>query len=57
MLTLYRTKYDVADIGHLLYGLSYFDEAEKERMPFMRWDVDWKDIRKTIQAWVKRCAG
>lgn len=57
MLTWYRTKYDVADIGHVLYGLSYFDEAEKERMPFMRWDVDWKDIRKTIQAWVKRCAG
>jgi hypothetical protein len=57
MLTWYRTRYDVADIGHVLYGLSYFDEAEKERMPFMRWDVDWKDIRKTIQAWVKRCAG
>jgi hypothetical protein len=44
------------NIGHVLYGLSYFDEAEKERMPFMRWDVDSKDIRKTIQARVKRCA-
>jgi len=57
MLAFYRDRYDVRDIGHILYGLSYFDEAEKERMPFMIWDVDWKEVRKTIQGWVKRCAG
>ena len=57
MLAFYRNNYDVQDIGHILYGLFYFDEAEKERMPVMNGDVDWKEIRKTIQVWVKRCAG
>ncbi|OPY06072.1 MAG: hypothetical protein A4E67_01646 [Syntrophaceae bacterium PtaB.Bin038] len=56
MLAFYRSKYDVRDIGHILYGLSYFDEAEKERMPRMIWNVDWKEIRKTVQGWVKSCA-
>lgn len=57
MLAFYQNKYEVQDIGHILYGLSYFDEAEKERMPSMIWDVDWKEVRKTIREWVIRCAG
>lgn len=57
MLKLYRRKYGVRDIGHILYGLYYFDQAEEERMPRMIWDVEWKEIRKTIQSWVKSCAG
>jgi hypothetical protein len=57
MLAFYRRKYDVQDIGHILYGLSYLDQAEKERMPRMIWNVEWKEIRKTIQSWVKSCAG
>ena len=57
MLAFYRRKYDVRDMGHVLYGLSYFDQADKERMPRMLWNVDWREIRKTIQSWVKHCAG
>ncbi len=57
MLAFYRRKYDVQDIGHILYGLSCFDQADKERMPRMLWNVDWKKIRKTVQSWVKHCAG
>lgn len=57
MLAFYRRKYGVPDIGHILYGLSYFDEAEKERMPSMIWRVDWKEIRKTTRSWVKAYAG
>jgi len=56
MLAFYRRKYDVQDIGHILYGLSYFDQAEKERMPRMIWNVEWKEIRKTVQSWVKSVA-
>ena len=56
MLAFYQRKYDVQDIGHILYGLSYFDQAEKERMPRMIWNVEWKEIRKTVQSWVKTCA-
>ena len=57
MLRFYQKKYSVEDIGHVLYGLSYFDDADKERLPKMFWDVDWKIIKKTIQGWVKDVAG
>jgi hypothetical protein len=53
MLRLYRRKYAVQDIGHVLYGLTFFDDAERARMPRMLWAIDWKTIKKTIQAWVR----
>lgn len=54
MLDLYRQKFNIPDIGHVLYGLVYFDDAENERMPKMLWDVKWMDVKKTIQGWVKQ---
>jgi hypothetical protein len=33
MLRLYQKKFSVEDMGHVLYGLSYFDDADKERLP------------------------
>jgi hypothetical protein len=57
MLGLYQKKYSVEDIGHVLYGLSYFDDANKEKLPKMFWKVDWKIIKKTIQGWIKEIAG
>ncbi len=53
MLQLYQEKFAVRDIVHVLYGLAYFDDADKERMPRMLWDIDWKTIKKTIQGWVR----
>lgn len=53
MLRLYQQKYSVEDIAHILYGLSYFDDADKERMPKMFWNIDWRTIKKTIQGWVR----
>lgn len=53
MLEFYREKFSVQDISPVLYGLTYFDDAENERMPKMLWQVKWADIKKTIQAWVK----
>ena len=53
MLDFYRKKFGVKDIGHVLYGLAYFDDAESERMPKMLWNVKWIEIKKTIQSWVK----
>jgi hypothetical protein len=47
----YQKKFAIRDIG--LYGLAYFDDAEDERMPRMRWKVNWRDIKKTILGWVK----
>jgi hypothetical protein len=56
MLQLYQKKYTIQDIAHLLYGLAYFDDADKERMPRMLWDIDWKTIKKTIQRWGREAA-
>ncbi|MEW6403310.1 MAG: hypothetical protein AB1649_16055 [Chloroflexota bacterium] len=52
MLQLYQTKFSIQDVSHVLYGLTYFDDAESERMPRMLWNVKWADIKKTIQKWV-----
>jgi hypothetical protein len=53
MLVFYRKKFGIRDIGSVLYGLVYFDDAENERMPRMLWNVNWRDIKKTILEWVK----
>jgi hypothetical protein len=52
MVELYQKKYGVGDIAHLLYGLAYFDDAEREPLPTMLWDVSWERIRNEIQGWV-----
>jgi hypothetical protein len=53
MLGFYQKKFSINDIGSVLYGLVYFDDAESERMPRMLWDVTWREIRNTILGWVK----
>ena len=54
MLRWYQQKYAVQDIAHLLYSLAYFDDADRERMPVLRWDVDWPEMRETIRGWLRR---
>ncbi|HEX6199304.1 MAG TPA: nucleotidyl transferase AbiEii/AbiGii toxin family protein, partial [Thermoanaerobaculia bacterium] len=56
LLDLYRRKFDVQAIGHLLYSLVYFEDAEKERMPKMVWDVEWPEVRERVEGWVRELA-
>ena len=53
MLGFYQRKFGIRDIGSVLYGLVYFDDAENERMPRMLWNVSWREMKKTILEWVK----
>jgi hypothetical protein len=53
MLGLYRRKYGVRDVGHVLVALSYFDDADRERMPTMRRPWKWPDIKAAIRRWVR----
>lgn len=53
LLDLYRKKFKVEDIGHLLYALSYFEDAEREPMPDMLWDVQWSDLKTRLQEQVE----
>ena len=56
LLELYRKRYSIEDIGHVLYGLAWFDDEDRERTPKMLWDVEWESVRGTIRGWVKEYA-
>ena len=56
MLGFYQKRFSLKDIGHVLFALTYFDDAERERMPVMAWGTQWKTIQTTIQTWVKTFA-
>jgi hypothetical protein len=34
-----------------------FDDADRERLPHMLWDVGWREVKRTIQGWVRELAG
>lgn len=53
MLELYRRKYDVSDLGHVVYALTYFDDAEQEDTPDMLWPAEWKAVKQAIERWVR----
>jgi hypothetical protein len=52
MLQWYQEKYAVEDVAHVLYALAYFDDADRERMPRLLWDADWRTMKKTIRRWL-----
>jgi hypothetical protein len=52
MLCWYQKKFALADIAHLLCSLTYFDDADRERMPKMLWNVRWRNVKNAIRAWV-----
>jgi hypothetical protein len=56
MLGFYREKYRLPDWGHVLVALSYFDDADRERMPTMieRWT--WASVKSAIGGWVREAA-
>ena len=57
MLEFYQRKYGVKDIAHVLYGLAYFDDAEREKAPYLVWKLEWQDVKSTIQRWIKEFSG
>jgi hypothetical protein len=56
MIGLYREKYGVNDVGHLLAGLTYTDDAEREAMPVMLVPIDWNEVKASLRGWVKHYA-
>ena len=53
MLELYIKKFSVSDIGPVLYGLVYFDDADVERDPLLLQDIQWTGVKQAFQDWVK----
>jgi hypothetical protein len=56
LLALYRGKFGVADLASVLYALEYFDDAVPERLPSMRWAVNWTVMKRAIRAAVREVA-
>lgn len=54
MLRLFQKRFPEAEIFSVIRGLSYFDDAEKVRMPRMLWKVKWPQIKKYIQGEVEK---
>lgn len=52
MLGFYRAKYGLKDVGHVLVALSYFDDADRERLPTLLRRWDWSTMKTTIRRWV-----
>lgn len=56
MLASYSEKFQTRDIGHVIYSLTYFDDAEPEEPPEMLWNVTWREVKRTIEGWVREMA-
>ena len=56
LLELYRNKFSVTDIGPVIYGLAYFDDAESERDPLLLDKVNWEKVKQAIVKWVREIA-
>lgn len=54
MLQLYKKKFPEADVFPVIRGLSYFDDADKERMPRMLWSITWKEVKHGILSEVEK---
>ena len=53
LLALYQRKYSIQDIGHVLVGLAYFDDADNEPMPLMLSDVTWDGVKQRMRRGVQ----
>lgn len=54
MLTWYRAKFtDTQNVVHVLKSLTYFDDAEQDDMPHMYWDLEWEQVKRALEDWVR----
>jgi hypothetical protein len=52
-LEWYQQKFHVKDMAHLLFSLSYFDDADRERTPPLLWKLNWRAIKRAFSSWIK----
>ncbi len=56
MIELYVKRFAIRDVGHALYGLSFFEQADRERSPRMLWRVRWPAVKAAFERWVREIA-
>lgn len=53
LIGFYSQKYDDSQLFTALKSLTYYDDAEKDPMPYMIKPVDWSSVKKTVSEKVK----
>lgn len=53
MLEFHKRKHELSDVGHTVFALTYFDDAEPEDTPEMLWQIEWEEVKGTIEGWVR----
>lgn len=53
MLQSYAKRYEIDELGHVLFGLTYFDDAEDEPMPDLLIKLEWEEVKNAIRDWVQ----
>jgi predicted nucleotidyltransferase component of viral defense system len=53
MLSFYAQKYPEGYEFTVLKSLSYFEDAEREPMPYMLQKIDWETIKKSIESTIQ----
>lgn len=48
-LALYRRKFEVRDVGHVVRSLIHFDDAEREAPLRVLADIDWDEVKADFQ--------
>lgn len=56
MLAMFGRRYRIKDPGYVLFALTYFDDAERERMPVLLRPWTWPAIKEAIRRWVAQTA-
>jgi len=57
LLELSRKKFALDDLSSILYGLTYFEDADRERAPKVLWRMDWRKVKAEIGEWVRELVG
>ena len=52
LLEMSKKKFGLKDLSPIIYGLTYFDDADREKTPRMLWKTDWRRIKSEIKKWV-----
>lgn len=53
LIELARKKFALEDISTILYGITYFEDADRENTPKTLWKTDWRRVKTEIKGWVR----
>lgn len=53
LLDCYSRRFGVRDPGHVLMGLTFFDDADNQRDPVLLWTVTWPEVKRALVTWIR----